>query len=80
MFPVFAINVYKIGLPFKGTLACDQRHGLLIAFHNEKYCLFSQIRLYLIKYLLQLELRRTCSMDISHCHKNVPNIVSLSHC
>ena len=38
---VFAINVYKIGLPFKRTLACDQCCGLLIAFPNEKYCLFA---------------------------------------
>ena len=36
---VLAINVYKIGLPFKQTLAHDQRRGLLIAFSNEKYCL-----------------------------------------
>ena len=48
----------------------DQRPGLLIAFSNEhpaldhqSVCLFSQIWLYLIKYLLQLELRRTCSTD-----------------
>ena len=40
MFRVSAINVYKIGLPFKQTLAHDQRCGLLIAFPNEKYCLF----------------------------------------
>ena len=32
----------------------------------------------MIKYLLQLELQRTCSTDMSHCHKNVPNIVSHS--
>ena len=32
---VFAINVYKIGLPFTRTLPCDQRRGLLIAFSNE---------------------------------------------
>ena len=44
----------------------DQRRGLLIAFSNEHpaldhqtVCLFSQIQLYLIKYLLQLELRWT---------------------
>ena len=49
---------------------CDQRPGLLIAFSYEHpaldhqtVCLFSQIRLYLIKYLLQLELQRTCSTD-----------------
>ena len=49
-FRVFAINVYKIGLPFTQTLPCDQRHGLLIAFSNEHFtldhqsvCLFSQI-------------------------------------
>ena len=54
-FHVFAINVYKIGLPFTQTLACDQRQGLLIAFPNENpslghqsVCLFSQIQLYLI--------------------------------
>ena len=35
----FAINIYKIGLLFTRTLACDQRHGLLIAFPNEKWSL-----------------------------------------
>ena len=40
MFRVFAINVNKIGLPFKQTLACDQCRGLLIAFPSKKYCLF----------------------------------------
>ena len=52
------------------NLLHDQRRGLLIAFSNEHpaldhqtVCLFSQIRLYLIKYLLHLELRRTCSTD-----------------
>ena len=70
-FGVSAINVYKIDLPFTQTLARDQPHGLLIAFPNENIllnsdtshldldhqsdCLFSLIRLYLIKYLLQLE-------------------------
>ena len=65
---VSAINVYKIDLPFTRALACDQRCGLLIAFPNENNilnsdtshfhldhqsdCLFSQIRLHLIKYLL----------------------------
>ena len=39
-FPVFAINVYKIGLPFKQTLAYDQCRGLLIEFPNEKNCSF----------------------------------------
>ena len=59
----FAINVYKIGLPFTQTLPCDQRRGLLIAFSYEhsaldhqSVCLFSQIWLYLIKYPLQYEL------------------------
>ena len=49
------------------TLPCDQRRGLLVAFSNEhpaldhqSVCLFSQIRLYLIKYLLQFELLQTC--------------------
>ena len=50
------INLYKIGLPFKWTLARDQRRSLLIAFSNEKKCL-SEIQLYSIKYPLQLELR-----------------------
>ena len=70
------------------------------ALDHQSVCLFSQIRLYLIKYLLQLELRRRCSTDSilrwgaffkffayraladsgSTGHKNVPNIVSLSHC
>ena len=69
-FRVFAIKVYKIGLLFTQTLPCDQRLGLLKAFSNEhpaldhqSVCLFSEIRLYLIEYLLQLELRRTCSTD-----------------
>ena len=35
-FRVYAINVYKIDLPFTLTLACDKRRGLLIAFPNEK--------------------------------------------
>ena len=42
MFHVFAIKVYKNGKPFKGTLAHDQRRGLLIASSNEKYCCFSR--------------------------------------
>ena len=53
---VFAINVYKIGLPFTRTLPRDQRRDLLKAFSNEhpaldhqSVCLFSQIWLYLIK-------------------------------
>ena len=37
---MFAINVNKIGLPFKRTLACEQCCGLLIAFPSEKYCFF----------------------------------------
>ena len=37
MYHVFVIKVYKIGLLFKQTLACDQRHGLLIASSYEKY-------------------------------------------
>ena len=52
------------------NLPRDQYRGLLIAFSNEHTALdhqtvslFSQIRLFLIKYLLQLELRRTCSTD-----------------
>ena len=36
-FVVFAINVYKIGLRFTRTIACDQPRGVLIAFPNEKY-------------------------------------------
>ena len=32
----FCNNVYKIDLMFTRTLACDKRHGLLIAFLNEK--------------------------------------------
>ena len=70
-FRVFAIKVCKIGPPFTRTLARDQHRGLLIAFPNEhpdldhqSVCLFSQIWLYLIKYLQQLELWRTCSTDI----------------
>ena len=35
-FSAFAINVYKIGLPFKLTLACDQRCDVLITFPNKK--------------------------------------------
>ena len=35
MFRVFTINIYKIGLPFKQTLACDKLSGLLIASSNE---------------------------------------------
>ena len=73
-FRVSAINFYKIDLPFTGTLACDQRRGLLIAFpnenillnsdtshlnlHHQSECLFSQIQLY-------SAIR--CSMD----HKNL---------
>ena len=34
--PAFAINIYKIGLPFEQTLASDQLCSLLIAFPNEK--------------------------------------------
>ena len=52
------------------NLPRDQYRCLLIAFSNEHTALdhqtvrlFSQIRLYLIKYLLQLESRRTCSTD-----------------
>ena len=66
LFHVSAINVYKIDLPFTRTLACDKRRGLLIAFPNEKNILLNsdtshldlahQIPLYLIKYLLQLEI------------------------
>ena len=41
---------------------------------HQSVCLFSQIRLYLIKELLQLEFWRTCSTN----HKNVPNIVSVT--
>ena len=85
-FCVFSINVYKIGLPFTQTLAHDQHHGFLIAFPNEhpdqdhqSVCLFSQIWLYLIKHLLQLELRWTCSYDRDSL-SNVPNILSFSHC
>ena len=69
-FRVFAINVYKIGLPFTLTLPHDQRRGLLMVFSNENpaldhqsVCLFSQFQLYLIKCLLHLELQRTCSTD-----------------
>ena len=40
MFRIHAINAYKISLPFKLTLACDQHLGLLIVFPNEKYWLF----------------------------------------
>ena len=54
-------------------LDSDTSHPYL---DHQSDCLFSQIRLYLIKCLLQLELRWTCSTD----HKNVQNIVSLSHC
>ena len=43
-FHVFAIYIYKIGLPLNElqhvtsvTLACDQCCGLLIEFPNEKY-------------------------------------------
>ena len=35
-FCVYAINVYKTGLPFKRTLACDELHALLIASSNVK--------------------------------------------
>ena len=38
----FAINVYKIDLPFKQTLACEKRHGLLISSSNEKDFFFFQ--------------------------------------
>ena len=48
--------------PTTRTLPYDLRHGLIITFSNEhlaldhqSVCLFTQIRLYLIKYLLQLE-------------------------
>ena len=37
---VYAINIYKIDLLFKWTLARDQHHGLLIASFNEKYYVF----------------------------------------
>ena len=39
-FRVYAINVYKNGLPFKRTLAREDLHGLLIASSNEKIVLF----------------------------------------
>ena len=72
--------IYKIGLPFTQTLPRHQRRGLLIAFSNEhpaldhqSVCLFSQIRLCLIKYLLQLELRRTCSMTVSYDREHFLN-------
>ena len=67
-----AINVYKIDRLFTLTLACDQRGGLLKHFlmknilfnsdtphldrDHQSDCLFSQILLYLIKYLLQLDI------------------------
>ena len=41
---------------------------------HQSVCLFSQIWLYLLKYLLQLEIRLTCSMG----HKDFPNIVSVT--
>ena len=70
LFRDFAINIYESGLPCTGTLPCDQRSGLLTAVSNEhpaldhqSVCLFPQIRFCLIKYLLQLELRRTGSTD-----------------
>ena len=69
-FRVSTINIYEIDLPFTRTVARDQHCVLLIAFPNENIllnsdtshldldpqseCLFPQIRLYLIKYLLQL--------------------------
>ena len=63
----------KIGLPFTQTLPCDQCRGLLIAFSNEhpaldhqSVCLFSQIRLYLIKYQLQLELLGHAQLTVSY--------------
>ena len=53
-------HFYKIGLPITRALPRDQLCGLLIAISNEHPALdhqsvplFSQIRLYLIKYLLQ---------------------------
>ena len=36
MFTCVNGNVYKIGLLFKGILACDQRHGL-VASSNENF-------------------------------------------
>ena len=49
---VFAINIYKNGLLFKGTLACDERCGLLIASPNVKILLVCfQIQMYLIEFL-----------------------------
>ena len=68
LFCVSAINIYKIDLPFTRTLAHDQRLGLLIAFPNKNSdtshldqdhqsdSLFFQIRLYLIRYQLHLEI------------------------
>ena len=48
-FRVFAINVYKICLPFTRALPRDQRCGLLIAFPNEHPALDHQlVRLFCI--------------------------------
>ena len=44
---------------------------------HQSDCLFSQIPLYLIKYLPQLEIMADMWL---RGLKNVPNIVSLSHC
>ena len=70
LFRVFAKNVYKIGLTFTQTLPCYQRRSWLIASSNEHPALNHQSVYFLrfgcinlIKYLLQLELRRTCSTD-----------------
>ena len=65
---------------------------MLIAFSNEHHaldhqsvCLFSQIQLYLINYLLQSGLRRTCSNNREHFFKKffayraLPDIGSTGH-
>ena len=66
------------------NLACDQNCSLLIAFPNkhpdlahQSVCLFSQIGLCLIKYLLQLELQRTCSQTLSYNRKQFSNSLSI---
>ena len=80
-FHVFAIKVYIIGLPFTQTLAHDQSGGLLIAFPNEKYCLFLFPDSTVFD-KVSTAIRTTADMLNRHvsCHKNVLNIVSLSHC
>ena len=69
LFRVFAINVYKIGLPFTQTLAHDQCRDLLIAFpkldHQSVFFFFSDSAAF-DKVSYGRHAQRTLSYDREH--------------